>query len=123
MPPETEPKEEPSVPPRDTITDRPIAWLAFHEKPVMLQLEPHKPYMGCDYPKYVPATDQDGNIRAVPILRGVLNVADDGNDGIVLVIQMPTGVGNDIALVTVKPSDVVYCTHIVQATPARIVTP
>lgn len=96
--------------------ERPSGWFAFHEKPVMLQLR--DPYIGCTY-SYQPSMDNEGGVRAVPVLSGVLHVEPDGDGGLMLVIQMPTGNGQDFAMVAVKPADVLYATHIHQA---RIVT-
>lgn len=93
--------------------ERPSGWFAFNDKPVMVQLR--EPYIGCSY-GYAPSVDKEsGGVRAVPILSGVLHVEPDGNGGIMLVIQMPTGNGNDFCLVAFKPADVVYVTHIHQA--------
>jgi hypothetical protein len=96
--------------------ERPSGWFAFNEKPVMLQLR--DPYIGCTY-QYSPAMDKEGGVRAVPILSGILHVEPNGNDGVMLVLKMPTGNGEDFALVAVAPSDIVYATHIHQS---RIVT-
>ena len=97
--------------------ERPSGWFAFNDKPVMVQLR--EPYIGCSY-GYAPSVDKEsGGVRAVPILSGVLHVEQDGCGGIMLVIQMPTGNGQDYCLVAFKPADVVFATHIHQA---RIVT-
>jgi hypothetical protein len=99
--------------------ERPSGWFAFNERPVMLQLE--QPYIGCDYTdhSYGPAMDAEKNVRAVPLLTGILHVEPDGAGGVMLVLQMATGNGNDFALIAVKPKDILYCTHIHQS---RIVT-
>lgn len=112
----SEQQEETSVQPTN---ERPSGWFAFNNKPVMLQLEQEKAYIGCDY-SYGPSIDKEsGGVRAVPILSGVLHVEPDGSGGVMLIIEMPTGNGSDVALVAVKPKDVVYATHIHQS---RIVT-
>jgi hypothetical protein len=92
--------------------DRPSGWFAFQEKPVMLQLS--EPYMACDY-SYGPCVDKEGNVRATPILQGILHVEPDGAGGMMLVVEMHTGHGNDVVLIAVKPRDVVFCSHIVQS--------
>lgn len=100
----------------ERVGERPTGWFAFNEKPVMVQLR--EPYIGCTY-GYVPSMDQEGGVRAVPVLSGVLHVEPDGCGGVMLVVQQPTGNGSDFAMVALKPADVVYCTHIHQS---RIVT-
>jgi hypothetical protein len=98
---------------RQVTGERPSGWFAFQEKPVMIQLREGQPYWGVN-PAYEPVT-KNGDIVAVPVLRGILHVEPDGAGGVMLVVQMPTGNGNDFALVTVRPADVLYCTHIHQS--------
>lgn len=97
---------------RDT-GERPSGWFAFNEKPVMLQLR--EPYIGVTYAMQPSMDPSGGGVRAVPVLSGVLHVEPDGNGGVMLVIQMPTGNGNDYSLVALKPADVVFATHIHQS--------
>jgi hypothetical protein len=78
----------------------------------MLQLA--EPYIACSY-SYAPVHDKEGNVRATPILQGILHVEPDGSGGVMLVIEMRTGNANDVALIAVKPGDVVFCSHIVQS--------
>jgi len=94
-----------------------MGWLHFHGKPVMLQLS--QAYIGCTY-AYSPTIDKEtGGALAVPVLSGQLSVEPDGCGGVMLVLRMMTGNGNDYAIVAVKPQDVVFATHIHEA---RIVT-
>ena len=67
----------------------------------MLQLK--EPYIGVTYALQPSIDKESGGVRAVPVLSGVLHVEPDGNGGIMLVMQMPTGNGSDFAIVTRMP--------------------
>ena len=104
---------------RQVTGERPSGWFAFQEKPVMIQLREGQPYLGVDYAYELMKDAESGGVKAVPVLSGVLHVEPDGDGGVMLVLQVPTRVGNDFALIYVRPADVLYCTHIHQS---RIVT-
>jgi len=96
----------------------PIGWSRFHEREVMLQLR--EPYLGVSY-GYMPVVDKDGNVVAIPFLKGMLFVTVGEDASVLLVIRMPVPQSEDFMMITVHPKDVLHCTHIVRAERSPII--
>lgn len=86
-----------------------IGWDFYIGKQVMLQLA--EPYVGCGY-DHRPTEVAGGGFAAIPLLAGILNTADDGNGGTLILLSMPTGRNRDVVIIALKPQTIVFCSHI-----------
>jgi hypothetical protein len=102
----------------ESRTQQIVGWLRYQGKPVMLQLR--EPYFGVTY-QYVPDQAPGGGARAIPFLRGIFTVEPNGTGGMVFIVHMPIGDSKDVAVIALRPEDVLYCTHIERAEQDRIV--
>lgn len=118
---ETTQQEQQAAP----TTASPCGWAFYAGKPVLLQLR--EPYWGVEG-DYTPTTSKNEEgavigVVAVPFLSGILHIQPDGENGVLLVIQRPFPDRPGFAYVALKPSDVLYCTHLNEREPSRIVAP
>src|SRR4029077_5594742 len=100
------------APDEERPLERDTGWTFYHGKQVMLQLR--EPYVGLKYPSHTPEIAEGGGVRAVPILTGALFVAPGAKPGeVMLMLRYPVS-ERDMAVTTVHPDAIDYCTHVVE---------
>lgn len=98
------------------------AWTAYEGRVVCVQLKDS--YAGVTGTSASLVFNKEGNLVAVPFLRGVLSVRRDGA-GIRILISTPDPNPNisGMAQVLVDPTEVSFCTTVDVEEPRRIVPP